>query len=504
LDVLRASFWTSELPLATLCRMTNAPFDLKARARQAMLEAGFQPDFPPEVRREIQSMRAPRQPGRPARDLRSLLWSSIDNDTSRDLDQAECAEPLSDGAVRLLIAIADVDSSVRKGSATDNHAAFESTSVYTGVSTFPMLPEELSTDVTSLVDAQDRLSVVIELHVLASGEVDCHDVFLALIRNQAKLAYHSTGTWLEGRGPMPPAIAAVPGMEAQLRLQLDTSEKLRGLRKQHGALTFSSIEATPTVENGVVKDLTIRQHNVAEDIIESFMVAANVAIAQHLKQKGSASIRRVVKTPKRWDRIQAIASRFNFKLPTAPDARALSEFLALRQTADPLHFPDLSLSIVKLLGPGEYMVETPGKEQEGHFGLAVHDYTHSTAPNRRYADLVTQRLLKGLLAAESAPYSEFELSQIASHCTDREDAARKVERLMRKVAAASLLSGRIGEVFEGVITGASPKGTWVRLLKFPAEGRLIHGAQGCDVGDKVQARLTSVDIPKGFIDFEKQ
>jgi len=486
--------------------MTNAPLDLKARARQAMLDSGFQPDFPPEVSREVQALtqRPPSQAGPPARDLRSLLWSSIDNDTSRDLDQAEYAERLSDGAVRLLIAIADVDSSVRKGSATDGHAALESTSVYTGVTTFPMLPEELSTDVTSLVDAQDRLSVVIELHVLASGEVDCHDVYVALIRNQAKLAYNSTGAWLEGRGPMPPAIAAAPGMEAQLRLQLDTSEGLRGLRKQHGALTFCSIEATPTVENGVVKDLTIRQHNVAEDIIESFMVAANVAMAQHLKAKGSVSIRRVVKTPKRWERIQAIASRFNFKLPSAPDARALSEFLAIRQAADPLHFPDLSLSIVKLLGPGEYIVETPGTEQEGHFGLAVHDYTHSTAPNRRYADLVTQRLLKGLMTGGFPPYSESELTQIATHCTDREDAARKVERLMRKIAAATLLSSRIGETFEGLITGASPKGTWLRLLKFPAEGRLVHGAQGCDVGDKVPVRLSLVDIAKGFIDFERQ
>ncbi len=486
--------------------MTNASFDLKTRARQAMLEAGFQPDFPPEVGREVQELtqRPLSQGGLPARDLRSLLWSSIDNDTSRDLDQVECAEKRPDGAVRLLIGVADVDSSVQKGSAIDGHAALESTSVYTGVTTFPMLPEELSTDATSLVDAQDRLSIVIELHVLDSGDVDCHDVYLALIRNGAKLAYHSTGAWLEGRGPMPPAIAAVPGMEDQLRLQLDTSERLRGLRKQHGALTFASIEATPTVENGVVKDLTIRQHNVAEDIIESLMVAANVAIAQYLKEKGSVSIRRVVKAPERWDRIQAIASQFGVKLSPVPDARALSEFLDQCKAADPLHFPDLSLSIVKLLGPGEYVVETPGREQEGHFGLAVHDYTHSTAPNRRYADLVTQRLLKGLMAAGSAPYSETELSQIAAHCTEREDAARKVERLMRKVAAASLLSGRIGEMFEGVITGASVKGTWVRLLQFPAEGRIVHGAQGCDVGDKVQVRLCSVDIGKGFIDFERR
>ena len=303
---------------------------------------------------------------------------------------------------------------------------------------------------------------------------------------------------------MPAAIASVPGMEAQLRLQQETSEKLRGIRKQHGALTFGSLEATPTVENGVVKDLTVRQHNVAEDIIESFMVAANVAIAQYLKEKGSLSIRRVVKTPKRWDRIQAIASPYGVKLGAAPDPRALSDFLGQRKAADPVHFPDLSLSIIKLLGPGEYIVEPPGAEHEGHFGLAVNDYTHSTAPNRRFGDLVTQRLLKSMMAGNSAPYSGPELALIAAHCTDREDAARKVERLMRKVAAACLLSSRIGEIFDGVITGASVKGTWVRLLNFPAEGRIVRGQKGCEVGDKVQVRLVFVDIPKGFIDFERK
>ena len=486
--------------------MTNAPFDLKARAHQALVDAGFHPEFPPEVCREVQLLQtAPANAGNPAvRDLRSLLWSSIDNDTSRDLDQVEYAEKLADGTVRLLVGIADVDAAVPKASATDQHAAAEATSVYTGVMTFPMLPGELSTDLTSLVDAQDRHSIIIEMHVLSSGDVDCHEVYPALIHNRAKLAYHSTGAWLEGRGPIPPAIAGVPGMEAQLRLQQETSEKLRGIRKQHGALTFSSLEATPIVENGVVTDLVLRQHNVAEDIIESFMVAANVAIAQYLKEKGSLSIRRVVKTPKRWERIQAIASRYGVNLPDTPEPRALSDFLEQRKAADPAHFPDLSLSIVKLLGPGEYIVEPPGAEHEGHFGLAVHDYTHSTAPNRRYSDLVTQRLLKARLRNGSATYVEAELAQIAAHCTEREDAGRKVERLMRKVAAASLLRGRIGESFDGIVTGASSKGTWVRLLKFPAEGRVIRGAQGVDVGDKVQVRLVSVDVAQGFIDFERK
>jgi exoribonuclease-2 len=486
--------------------MTNTPIDLKARAHQAMLEAGFRPDFPADVLHEVQLLKqaALKDNGPAVRDLRSILWSSIDNDSSRDLDQVEYVEKLPDGATRLLIGIADVDASVPKGSATDGQAAAETTSVYAGVTTFPMLPGELSTDLTSLLDAQDRLSLVIEMRIADSGEVNGPEVYPAKLRNCAKLAYSSTGAWLEGRGPIPPAVSGTPGMEAQLRLQLEISETLRGLRKQHGALTFGSVEATPVMENGEVKDLVVSHHNAAEDIIESFMVAANTAIAQHLKDRGSLSIRRVVRTPKRWDRIQAIAAQFGVKLPPTPDPRALSEFLDQRKAADPVHFADLSLSIVKLLGPGEYIVEPPGTEHEGHFGLAAQDYTHSTAPNRRYADLVTQRLLKAALASSPGPYGEADLSQIAAHCTEREDAARKVERLMRKVAAACLLSRRIGEVFDGVVTGASPKGTYVRLLKFPAEGRVVHGAQGIDVGDKVQVRLAAVDVAQGFIDFERR
>jgi exoribonuclease-2 len=404
----------------------------------------------------------------------------------------------------LLVGIADVTASVPKGSATDRQAAFETTSVYTGVAVFPMLPPELSTNLTSLLDAQDRLAIIMELRILASGEVENGQAYPALIRNHAKLAYNSTGAWLEGRGPIPPAIAAVPGMEAQLRLQLQTSQLLRGLRKKQGALTFGSVEATPVVQNGEVKDMAVSRHNAAEDIIESFMVAANVAMAKHLKEQGSLSIRRVVRTPRRWDRICAIAAQYGVTLPAAPDPRALSDFLDQRKQADPEHFPDLSLSVVKLLGPGEYLVEAPGAEHEGHFGLAATDYTHSTAPNRRYADLVTQRLLKNLSAPGSGLYSEAELGAIAARCTEREDAARKVERLMRKVCAASLLSRRIGEVFDGIITGAAAKGTYVRLRKFPAEGRVTRGLAGVDVGDRVKVRLASVDVAKGFIDFDCQ
>jgi exoribonuclease-2 len=484
--------------------MSNAPLDLRARAHQAMLEAGFQPDFSADVLREAAALKtAPAKPaGGKVQDLRSLLWSSIDNDSSRDLDQVEYVEQAADGTMRLLIGIADVDTSVAKGCAMDRRSGTETTSVYTGVATFPMLPGELSTDLTSLVQQQDRLSLVTELHILESGEVSHHDVYPAWLHNRAKLAYSSTGAWLEGRGPMPPAISATPGMEAQIRLQQETSQRLRGIRKKQGALTFGSVEATPVVENGEVKDLAVRRHNAAEDIIESFMVAANVAMAQFLKEKSSLSIRRVVRTPRRWDRIQAIAAQYHVALPSTPDQRALSEFLEQRKAADAVHFPDLSLSVVKLLGPGEYIVETPGAEQEGHFGLAVHDYTHSTAPNRRYADLVTQRLLKATTGNGAAAYTEADLRAIATHCTEREDAARKVERLMRKVVAANFLSHRLGEVFDGIITGASPKGTYVRLLKFPAEGRVVRGSQGKDVGDKVRVKLAFVDVAKGFIDFD--
>jgi exoribonuclease-2 len=485
--------------------MAIGNFDLVGRARRAMLEAGFRPDFPPDVLNEIQAFKSANNglPGSSVRDLRHLAWSSIDNDTSRDLDQVEYAEKMPDDTIRLLVGIADVDTLVAKGSATDRQAGVESTSVYTGVKTFPMLPTELSTDLTSLSEGEHRSAIVIELWITNSGDVTCYDIYPASLLNCAKLAYSSTGAWLEGRGPMPPALAKAPGMEAQLQLQREASERLRQIRKQRGMLTFASVEPTPVVEQGEIKDLTVRKHNVAEDIIESFMVAANVAMAKFLKQKGSVSIRRIVKTPKRWDRIQAIAAQFGVKLADTPDQRALSDFLEQRKAADPVHFPDLSLSIVKLLGPGEYVAESSGAPHDGHFGLAVDDYTHSTAPNRRFADLVTQRLLKAVFAKLSAPYSEAELSQIAAHCTERGDAARKVERLMRKVIAANLLGNRIGEIFDAIVTGASPKGTYVRLLKFPAEGRVTRNAQGIDVSDKVRVRLVSVEVDKGFIDFEK-
>jgi VacB/RNase II family 3'-5' exoribonuclease len=482
----------------------NNQFDLAARAHQAMADAGFHPDFPAEVLAELKNPPAP-SPGNTPKDLRSLLWSSIDNESSRDLDQVEFAERNTDGSYRLLVGIADVDARVPRGSKTDDHAGAETTSVYTGVVTFPMLPPDLSNDLSSLRELQERLALAIELHVLPSGQVADHAVYPASIKNYAKLAYPSVGAWLEGRGPIPPRITAVPVMTEQIQLQREIAEKLHLWRAKEGMLSFSRPEVVAVVDQGQVRDLTISGHNLAEDIIENFMVAANVAMAQFLKERKALCLRRVVKTPRRWERIMTVAAQFGVHLPATPDAPALSQFLAARKQADPEHYPDLSLTIVKLLGPGEYIVEAPGQEHEGHFGLAVPDYTHSTAPNRRYADLVTQRLLKSASAGVGAGsgYPEPQLGAIAAHCTEREDAARKVERLMRKVIAANLLSQRIGEIFDGIVTGAAPKGTYVRIRKFPAEGQVVRGQQGMDVGDRVRVKLTAVDVAKGFIDFER-
>jgi exoribonuclease-2 len=355
-----------------------------------------------------------------------------------------------------------------------------------------------------LLGGEERAAMVIEVLLAANGDVACHDVYPALICNRAKLAYSSVGAWLEGTGPLPEAAARVPGMDAQLRLQLETSVRLRDVRKKRGMLAFDSLEAAPVMANGQVTGMTLERQTASENIIESFMVGANVAMAEYLKEKNALCLRRVVKTPRRWDRIQVIAAQQGVKLPAQPDPKALADFLDQRKLADPAHFPDLSLAVVKLLGPGEYMVETPGQEHVGHFGLALNDYTHSTAPNRRYADLVTQRLLKAASAGAPSPYTEAELDGIAAHCTEREDAARKVERLMQKVSAASALSGRIGEVFDAIITGASAKGTYARLLKFPAEGMVVRGSQGVDVGDTVKVRLAGVNVAKGFIDLERQ
>lgn len=480
-------------------------FDLRARAHQAMLDNGFEPDFLSPALQQVDAIEKDRRPivvPEGLRDLRSLLWSSIDNDDSRDLDQIEVAEALPNGNIRVMVGVADVDFRVAKGSPIDRHADHNRTSVYTGVETFPMLPEALSTDLTSLGQDVDREAIVILMEIDGQGEVHTSEIFRALTRNYAKLAYDAVGDWLEGKGPLPPAAAAVPGMDAQLRLQSEAANRVREQRQRQGALDFETIEAQPVMQDGQVVDLSVPRKNQARAIIENLMVSANTTIARYLETRGVPAIQRVVRSPERWPRIVDLAARLGEHLPATADPVALSQFLIRRKAADPIHFPDLSLSVVKLLGPGEYEVVRSPLEHTGHFGLAVTSYTHSTAPNRRFADIVIQRLIKAVLSHAPSPYTVEELETIAAGCTERENAARKVERLMRKVAAAVLLSHRIGQVFHSIVTGASPKGTYVRLLSPPVEGRVIRGECNLDVGDHARVRLVGTDPERGFIDFE--
>ena len=481
--------------------------DLSAIADQTMIDNGFVPQFPAAVKKEVSALEV--EPSgslsdKSVRDLRELLWSSIDDPKTRDLDQVEYAEALPNGAVRLLIGVADVDAFCAKGSATDKHAGTNCTSVYAGVKTFPMLPEELSTDRTSLVGGKDRLVVVTEMTVSPDGSVNSAQFYHAIIQNKAKLSYEEIAAWLEGETGPPEIVKSIPGLEAQIRLQSETAECLAEYRRKLGAIDLGTIQAVPvTNEKGRVIELKVIEPNSARELIANFMIAANVEMAEYLESKGGPSLRRIVRTPKYWDRIVEIAEELGEKLPPTPDSRALADFLERRKKADPLHFPDLSLAVVKSLGPGEYTVQAPGEEGEGHFGLAVQDYAHSTAPNRRYADLVTQRLVKSALKDGPLPYELDQLKQIAAACTDRDNAARKVERKMRKVAAALLLDDKIGQVFEAIVTGASEKGTFARVLKPPVDGRIMRGERGLRVGEKVRVRLLSTDPERGFIDFAK-
>lgn len=486
-------------------RNSHTPLDLAVRAREAMLDAGFEPDLPSAAQQELRSLSPQADPPQNGalRDLRPLLWSSIDNEDSRDLDQVEYAETAEGGGIRVMVAVADVDGLVREASALDDHAGRNTTSVYTGVVTFPMLPEELSTDLTSLNQAADRLSVVTDMTVTPGGSVSSYEIYRALVRNHAKLDYESVGAWLDDQAPIPDEVDGVPGLKEQLKLQDEAAKRMHAYRKECGALDFETVEANPVVKDGQVVDMALLHKNPARYIIENFMIGANMSMASFLEATGQPSIQRVVRTPERWDRIVAVARGYGATLPGEPDALALSRFLAARRAADPEHFPDLSLCIIKLLGPGEYAVLRKAAESDGHFGLAAHRYTHSTAPNRRYVDLITQRLLKAVLAKAPPPYASGQLTEICERCTEREHAAQKVERLMRKVAAATLLSGRIGDEFRAIVIGASPKGTYVRLVSPPVEGRVMRGERGMDVGDHVYVRLTHTDPQRGFIDFER-
>ena len=478
-------------------------FNLVAAAHAAMIEHGFQPDFPAAAAAELATIETNSEPpaAPDAQDLRTLLWSSIDNDTSRDLDQIEWAEQLADGRIRVLIGVADVDSRVALGTILDSHARSETTSVYTGVRVFPMLPAELSEGITSLNENEDRAALVVEYTVDNTGTVADGKAYRALVRNRAQLAYNGVGAWLETAGDAPSKVAASPLLAAQLKLQDAAAQRMLGSRFQHGALDLETIETRPVMLAGEAIEIARQHKNRATSLIEEFMVAANGIIAKIFDEARVASIRRIVRTPKRWDRIVELAASMGTTLPAVPDSKLLNDFLLAQKQKDPDHFPDLSLAVVKLMGPGEYVLVKPDESSPGHFGLAVQDYTHSTAPNRRFPDVVTQRLLKAWLAKVAQPYSEGDLGVIAQRCTLMEDNARKVEREMQKRIAAVVLHPHIGQSYRAIVTGVNQYGVFVRTLDPHVDGMVVSGGKGLDVGDRVTVKLVSTDPQRGFIDF---
>ena len=480
----------------------NGKSILEQIARRVMQEHGFLPDFSIAALDELSKIQNSAT-GTVAikKDLRQLLWIAIDNDDSRDLDQLTAAELLPGNEVKILVAVADVDTLVKKNSAIDQHAHQNTTSIYTAGKTFPMLPEKLSTNLTSLNYQEDRSAIIVEMTINDAGDIQNSNIYQAIVRNHAKLAYNGVAAWLEGKEAVPLAINAA--ITDNLRIQDTVAQKLRVKRHLRGALELQTLEARPVFTGDEIKGLQVDETNRAKQIIEDFMIAANDVTALFLKDKQIPSLRRVVRSPKRWDRIVEIAAQYNAQLPSEPDSKALADFLTKQKVADPIRFPDLSLIIIKLLGSGEYVVEMPNETVPGHFGLAVKDYTHSTAPNRRFPDLITQRILKTTLGGLPASYNKAELIELAKHCTSKEDDANKVERIVAKSAAAMLLSSRIGERFDAICTGAADKGTWVRIFQPPVEGRLLHGYQGIDVGNRLKVKLIHIDVNQGFIDFER-
>jgi VacB/RNase II family 3'-5' exoribonuclease len=477
---------------------------LQRIARDAMLVKGLMPDFSPLAVAELNSIKdAVTKINGAAKDLRNLLWCSIDNDDSLDLDQLTVAIPNPGNSVTILVAIADVDAIVKKGSAIDDHAKNNTTSVYTAAEIFPMLPEKLSTGITSLNYDSDRLAVVVEMNIGEDGSLLSSDVYRAIVNNRAKLAYNSLAAWLDNNGQMPQEIGEVKGLDDNIKLQYNIAKKLKSLRHAHGALDLDTIQVHPVFDGDNVKEMEVDKRNSAKNIIEDFMIAANGVTARYLASKNLPSLRRIVRSPKRWDRIVQLASEHNFTLPQQPDSKALDQFLLSAKDSDALRYPDLCLSVIKLLGPGEYVVELPGGNSEGHFGLAVKDYEHSTAPNRRYPDLITQRLLKDAMADHSTPYTTEDLSTLATHCTQMEDSVKKIERMVEKSAAAMVMESMIGHEFDAIVTGASEKGTWVRLFQPPVEGKLITGFDGMDIGHRLRVKLVHTDAEHGFIDFKR-
>ncbi len=486
--------------------MNSAPHrprtDLVRIATEAMSTRGLEPAFAKVVEQQLSSITGPGRDADPSiRDLVGLPWCSIDNDDSLDLDQLSACEVLGSGAVKILVAVADVDALVKKGSAIDEHARFNTTSVYTSAKVFPMLPERLSTDLTSLNPDQDRLALVTEMIVAADATVAQATVYRATVRNKAKLAYDAVAAWIDGDGALPDAARAVAGMDLQLRTQDAVAQRLRARRHSEGSLELETFQPRAVFEGERIVEIRQQVQNRARQLIEELMIATNEHAARFLTSGGCASLRRVVRSPERWLRIVEVASRLGESLPNEPSSQALAAFLARRHTADPIRFPDLSLAIVKLLGSGEYVAEQPGDAPIGHFGLAMRDYTHSTAPNRRFPDLITSRLLKSMLAGSPPAYSLAELKALAQHCTEQEDAAQKVERSVRKSEAAMLLESHLGQRFDAIVTGRSVSGTWVRIFTPPVEGKLVGRMPELEVGQRVRVKLVATSVERGFIDF---
>ena len=478
--------------------------DLARIAAKAMVDRGLVAEFSSEALGQLTAFDKPsEESAKDIRDLRQLLWCSIDNEESRDLDQLTVCEVMQNGAVKVMVAIADVDTLVKKGSPIDDCAQQNTTSVYTAARIFPMLPEQLSTDLTSLNAHADRMAMVTELVFDAEATITSSTIYRAKVRNQTKLAYDGVADWLAGKGDIPAGIRAVAGMDAQIRAQDAVSQKLRKRRFENGALEFRSIQSRTVFSGDKVVDVEQQQPNRARQLIEELMLATNGATARFLASKGYSALCRVVRSPERWMQIVEVAKDLGDELPIEPDSKALEAFLRKRRLADPLRFPDLSLVVVKLMGAGEYALQIAGAVPVGHFGLAVREYSHSTAPNRRFADLITQRMLKAAISGKPAPYSDAELDALATHCNDQGSDANKVERQVRKSEAALVLQTRLGEVFDGIVTSASSKGVWVRIFHPPVDGRLSGPGAAPHIGKKVKAKLTLADVERGFIDFEE-
>jgi exoribonuclease R len=502
-------------------------FDLAQAALDEMHEAGFLPEFGAGVAEQmaaIEAKYADLKPTAGVEDLRALGWSSIDNDTSKDLDQIEVAERVA-GGIMMRVAIGDVSAAVDKGSPIDKHAQAQTQTIYTAVKNFPMLPLELSTGLTSLNENADRLAVMMTYTVGPDGALSDEKVSLALVRNRAQLAYSRVGPWLDNTagGHVDNDVMSLRSDSArehdekaldsgtlpenwlveQLKMQDEATQALHAARVKNGALEFHKAEADPVVVDGRVIDIGEATQNRAMNLIEDVMVAANGVMARALRKGGRSGLQRVVVVPKRWDRIVSLAKEHGYDLPAVPDSEALNGVLTQVRAKDPDHYPDVAVAVIKLMGPGEYMLMRPDDDPTGHFGLAARDYTHSTAPNRRFPDLVTQRILHAMMTNSEAPYSDTELSAIAMHCNEADKSLRKIERDMQKRVAAVAMSSHVGETFPGVVTGATDKGVYVRVLRPPFEGRVIQNEEGLDVGDKVTVKLIHTDPARAFIDFAK-